>query len=116
LSGARTEAAVQNRKENQLRASFIAHLRSVFDDPGPRSLARAVLSVTGTMQLIERFSPFGREKHPFRRSQMSWSEDKDRLSEQLYFWAKPSALYLPDRTFGRQRVKLTAFDLYSSPK
>jgi glycosyltransferase involved in cell wall biosynthesis len=68
LSGVRAEAAVQLGKENQLCASFIAHLRSVADDPRPRSVARAVLNVTGTMGIIKRFLPFGREEGSYRRS------------------------------------------------
>lgn len=68
LSDYRAQAAVQLGKEHQLYASFTDHLRSVADAPGPRSVARAVLNVTGTMGIIKKLLPFGREEDSYRRS------------------------------------------------
>lgn len=52
LSSARSRAAVQLWRQRLWRASIAAHLSSVNDDPGLRSVARTLLAASGAMDFI----------------------------------------------------------------
>lgn len=70
LSGIRCELAAQHRLEKQWRESIAALFNSVVDDPGLRSIARAVLVATGIKAIITKMWPWHRKKRSFRRSEM----------------------------------------------
>lgn len=70
LSGVRCEVAVLYMQQQHWRAAIITFFRSVVDDPGLRSFARAVLAATGIKAIITRLLPWRRKQRGFRRSEI----------------------------------------------
>jgi glycosyltransferase involved in cell wall biosynthesis len=78
LSGVRCEVAVLYMQQQQWRAAIITFFRSVVDDPGLRSFARAVLTATGIKAIIAKLLPWRQKQESLRRSEMNGSSlDKE---------------------------------------
>jgi glycosyltransferase involved in cell wall biosynthesis len=70
IGGIHCELASQYRLQQNTQAVLVALYHSVSEDPGLRSVARALLTAVGARGLIARLAPW-RKKPGFRRSEMN---------------------------------------------
>lgn len=70
IGGAQCEIATQHRKQRNYNSAFHALLRSVAEEPGLRSVARAILNAVAGQEFIDRLAHL-RKKSVSRRSEQN---------------------------------------------
>jgi glycosyltransferase involved in cell wall biosynthesis len=71
LGGVRCELFEQYDQQHLWKSAIESLFRSVIDEPGMRSIARAALYATCIDKIVERLKPRARRKASFRRSEMN---------------------------------------------
>jgi len=70
VGGLQCEIASHHRSKRNYYVALVALLRSVAEEPGLRSVARAILNAVGSREFIDRLAPW-RKKPGLRRSELS---------------------------------------------